>query len=330
MKMRKVLKYALRLCVIAAVLFLGRYGWMPGGSSKRHPLSDREKETRDYLEKVVHVLSQEIGDRNAVSYDNLEKAKNYIAEEFSGLGYRVELQYYSLEGRMFANVIARPQGFSEGRDPLVIGAHYDTRSNPGADDNASGVAGMLALAKLLREERSDLPVVFVAFVNEEPPFFETKNMGSYVYARRLRDEKAQIRGAVILESVGYYSKKLFSQKYLYFLGYFYPNRGGFIALVGNFKSMALMADIKRGIAKSKKIPIRSLVVPESFSATNYSDHRSFWKEGYPALMATDTAFLRNPNYHKESDLPATLDYGTMAVFVHSLKSSLESLLTAIF
>ncbi len=326
MKMRRRIKWALWLCVIAAVLFLGRYGWMPSRSLARHPLAGQKKDTRDYLEKVVRILSQEIGDRSAASYDHLEKAKNYIAGEFSRLGYRVELQYYSLEGRMFANIIARPPG-PGASDPLVIGAHYDTYSNPGADNNASGVAGMLALAKLLEEEKRGLPVVFVAFVNKEPPFLETEKMGSRVYARRLKDEKAQIRGAVILESIGYYSGKLFSQRYPYFLGYFYPNRGNFIALVGNFRSMALTADIKRGMARDKTLSVRSIIVPESLPGAHDADHGAFWKDGYLAVLVTDTAFLRNPHDHKGSDLPSTLDYDAMAVLVHSLKNSVESLLT---
>lgn len=327
MRMRGILKHLLRLCAIVIVLFLGRYGWMPSGFLKKPALTDAEKSTREYLEKTVRILSEDIGDRNAGSYRNLERAKEYIAAEFSRFGYHVEMQYYAVEGKMYSNVIARPLNL-RGRVPLVIGAHYDTYSSPGADDNASGVAGMLALAKLLYEKGKDLPFIFVAFVNEEPPFFETENMGSRAYVRRLKDEGAQIRGAVILESIGYYSRSLFSQRYLYFLGYFYPNRADFIALVGNFKSASLTADIKRGIAKYKKISVRSVTVPDSFSGTNYSDHWSFWKDGYPAVMVTDTAFLRNPHYHKGSDLPSTLDYDAMAVLVHSLKNSVESLLTA--
>ncbi|MDD5574411.1 MAG: M28 family peptidase [Candidatus Omnitrophica bacterium] len=321
----KIFKLVICVGIVALVLYLGRYGWMPSGSLKKHALTDAEKNTRAYLEEVVRILSEDIGVRDVASYRHLDKAKDYIASEFSGLGYHVELQYYSMEGKVFSNIIARPQGV-RADNPLVIGAHYDTCSNPGADDNASGVAGMLALARLLREEKG-LPIVFVAFVNEEPPFFETEDMGSRVYVRRLKDESARIRGAVILESIGYYSERLFSQRYLYFLGYFYPNRANFIALVGNFKSASLTADIKRGMAKSKKVPVRSVIVPESFSGTNYSDHWSFWKDGYPAVMVTDTAFLRNPHYHKGSDLPSTLDYDAMAVLVHSLKNSVESLLT---
>lgn len=306
MRMNGILKHGLRLCAVVVVLFLGRYGWMPSGFLKKPALTDAEKSTREYLERTVRVLSEDIGDRNAGSYLNLERAKEYIAAEFSRFGYHVEMQYYSVEGRIYSNVIAKPLNL-RGRVPLVIGAHYDTYSNPGADDNASGVAGMLALAKLLYDKGRDLPFIFVAFVNEEPPFFETENMGSRAYVRRLKDEGAQIKGAVILESIGYYSKRLFSQRYLYFLGYFYPNRADFIALVGNLKSVSLTANIKRGIAKYKKISVRSVTVPDSFSGTNYSDHWSFWKDGYPAVMVTDTAFLRNPNYHARTDKLDTLD-----------------------
>ena len=326
MRFHGILKHVLRLCIVAVLLFLGRYGWMPSGFLKKPALTAAEKSTREYLEKTVRVLSEDIGDRNAGSYLNLEKAKEYIAAEFSKFGYHVELQYYAVEGKIYGNVIAKPLNL-KGRVPLVIGAHYDTYANPGADDNASGVAGMLALARLLHDQGRGLPFVFVAFVNEEQPFFETENMGSRAYVRRLKDEGARIRGAVILESIGYYSKRLFSQRYLYFLGYFYPNRADFIALVGNFKSTSLTANIKKGIAKCKQIPVRAVAVPDSFSGTNYSDHWSFWKDGYPAVMVTDTAFLRNPHYHKGSYLPSTLDYDAMAVLVHSLKNSVENLLT---
>lgn len=276
------------------------------------------------LRKHVTHLSQTIGVRNYAHYDKLQQAAQYIEQEFLAMGYEVESQWYSVDGKSYRNIIAsRPAAFCA-RRPLIVGAHYDSCHNPGADDNASGVAGMLELARLLKDDPSANRLKFIAFVNEEPPFFMTKDMGSFVYARRLKGNADQILGAVILESIGYYSERPNSQRYFPGLGLFYPNKGNFIAMVSNIASRKLLARLKSRFENASSFPVESIVVPSFIPGFNFSDHWSFWKNGFPAIMVTDTAFLRNNNYHQNSDLPHTLDYEKMTQLILGLKSALSS------
>ena len=204
-----------------------------------------------------------------------------------------------------------------------MGAHYDSCFNPGADDNASGVAGVLETARLLAQQNTNKTIRFIAFVNEEPPFFQTELMGSLVYARAAKKRQDKIKGVIILEMLGFYSDKPFSQRYPPPLGIFYPNRGNFIGLVSNFKSRHLTASIKKSFRKNK-IPAESVIF-NFFSAASFSDHWAFWQEGYPAAMVTDTSFLRNKYYHTAQDTYEKLDYNMICAIVCGLKDTLLSL-----
>ena len=311
------------LCVlvVAVLIYLSTYGWLPNHSIRKYELTSLEIDTRDYVKEVVHHLAEDIGTRNYEHYEALDETKDYIVAEFERFGYETELQSYSTRNKTFSNVIAK-KSHIRGEEPIIIGAHYDSCFNPGADDNASGVAGILALARLFSQEKSVAPIIFVAFVNEEPPFFRTNSMGSIVYSNSLKQNGVEIKGAVILEMIGDYSEGLFSQKYLPLLGPFYPNRGNFIGVVGNSNSSRLVRGLKEGFKKSTRFPICTLIAPASIPGVSYSDHWSFWQEGYPAVMVTDTAFLRNRNYHKQSDLPATLNYEYMSVVLNNLKEAI--------
>jgi Zn-dependent M28 family amino/carboxypeptidase len=282
-------------------------------------------EIKDNLQCHVLALAEEIGARNLSFYGNLEKAAQYIEKEFTDMGYPVMKQTYQVEGKSTANLIAQKNGSANTDEIIVVGAHYDTiLSSPGADDNASGVAGLLELARLWKEEAGKKTVRFVAFTLEEPPFYKTDRMGSRVYAKSVKNEN--ITAMICLEMLGYYTNKDKSQEYpLSFMKAIYPPIGNFIAVVGNFSSRSLVKRVEKTFKKSTSTPVESISAFEFVTGVDFSDHASFWDEGFPAVMITDTAFYRNPHYHAESDLPDTLDYSTFAQTVWGLYHTLFAL-----
>ena len=199
------------------------------------------KQLSQTLERHVYTLSHEIGDRSVFNYEKLTEAKKYIAETFRSFGYDVTFQKYEVSGKTTENIIAAKIGIERPEEVIIVGAHYDTCFNPGADDNASAIAGLLELARYVFGKQPNRTVKFVAFVNEEPPFFKTENMGSRVYSTRAKRRGELIKAVIILEMIGYYSDEPYSQRYPLFLGPFYPNKGNFIAVVGNFPSRRVTA-----------------------------------------------------------------------------------------
>ena len=274
-----------------------------------------------HLRTHVEHLADDIGQRNSSRYTNLEQARLYIEQNFTQAGYTIQQDAYEVSGRTYRNIIAEREGSD--RRVVVIGAHYDTApGTPGADDNASGVAVLLELARILRNFAPALTLRWVAFTLEEPPYYRTSLMGSRIHARKCRERTEKVVCMISLEMVGYFSDLAASQWYpLPFLNRFYPNRGNFIALAGNFRSRHLVSRIAGQMSEAGGIPVEhaSLLVP----GASLSDNWSFWKEGYPALMITDTAFFRNPHYHRPSDLPQTLDYARMAAVVSALEKAIR-------
>ncbi len=276
------------------------------------------EQLEETLKKHVEVLAGEIGERSFIQYENLEKAKDYIIRVFEEYRYQPEEQIYFFQGKSFKNIIATKRGKS--KKAIIIGAHYDSViGSPGADDNASGVSGLLELANLLKEEELSKTIKFIAFTNEEPPFFLTPDMGSQVYVREAKRKREDIEAMLCLESLGYYSDKKGSQSYPFGLSLFYPDRGDFIGIVGDLKSKKLVRDTKE-ILKKKNVKTQSLValgflVP----AIEFSDHSSFWRAGYKAIMITDTAFYRNPYYHTHQDTPDKLNYKKLKELIIGLK-----------
>lgn len=287
--------------------------------------ADTEKSILKNLKEHVIVLSDQIGTRNHLYYDNLNEAADYITEEFQKLGYVVSKNVYDIDGKTYRNIIAESNLEHSLDEVVIVGAHYDSCYNPGADDNASGVAGMLEMARLLKDKKLKKPLRFIAFTNEEPPYFQTKKMGSYVYAKSLKEKNAKISAVIILEMLGYYSEEPDSQDYLPFLGFFYPDVANYIAIVGNFKSKRLVEDVKENFKKATDFPVESIVAPSGVPGLNFSDHWSFWKMGYKAVMITDTAFLRNENYHENTDTYDTLNYNKMAQVIKGLTYAVEKL-----
>lgn len=281
------------------------------------------------LREWVSYLAGTIGCRPATRPDLLHAVAERIAESFQESGFAVIRQTVPSHRAILANIIAAPGNpeHYEGDQPLlIVGAHYDTVSrSPGADDNGSGVAGLLELARLLAV---DTPpgLRLVAFCPEEPPAYRTKAMGSYLYAQSLKKAKTPVAGMICLEMIGFFSDAPGSQSYpLPFMNTFYPNCGNFIAMVGNLRSIPWTRKVKNAFARATDLPVQTLNGPALMVGIDFSDHWSFNKFGYPALMVTDTAFYRNPHYHLASDTPDTLDYVRAAQVVTGLAAAVRAL-----
>jgi hypothetical protein len=278
------------------------------------------------LQDHVRVLSLQIGERNMERYENLQSAARYIEEVLKKYGYTVESQPYRVEGREVRNLIATLPGHQFPRRTILVGAHYDTvPGSPGADDNASGVSGVLELARLLSGYSASRTIKLIAFVNEEAPYFLRGQMGSQLYARRAKVAGERIVAMISLEMIGYYTDRAHSQVYPVGLRYFYPNTGNFIGVVGHVRFWGVYKKVRDALKKYSAVPVESLAGLGWIRGVDLSDHASFWREGYPAVMITDTAFYRNPNYHAPGDTFETLDYMRMAEVVKGLYHVLNSL-----
>lgn len=235
-------------------------------------------------------------------------------------------QSYEVHGALFTNVVAR-FGPEQG-ERVIVGAHYDACDGlPGADDNASGVAGLLALARMYQEHPPKLPVELVAFTLEEPPHFRLPTMGSVVHARSLAKEGAKVRAMICLETIGTFEDRPGSQTYpIPGLGGVYPDRGDFIAVVGDATSPLLVRKVKAAMASASPLPVWSINAPAAIPGIDFSDHRSYWAEGFPAVMVTDSAFYRNPRYHTARDTPDRLDYPRMAQVIQGVRVAVDRLM----
>lgn len=284
------------------------------------------QETAAYLLEVVTALAHGIGYRTYRDLDRLEKTAHYIFEQFASFGCLMFRQPFSFSGNTYYNVIAEITGTHRPEEVLVIGAHYDTvRTTPGADDNASGVAGMLALARELSAAQTARTVRFSAFCLEEPPVYRTGNMGSYHYARSLHERQEQIAGMICLEMIGYFRDEDGSQHYpLPFMSAAFPKAGNYVAFVGNLGSRPFTTRTAENFQAATYLPVVTLNAPPIMLGIDFSDHWSFHQFGYDALMVTDTAFYRNPNYHAPTDLPETLDYRRMANVVEGLAGAVKA------
>lgn len=273
------------------------------------PFAGRERAEAARLRRHVEFLTVEAAPRDSDHPESLERAAAYIRKHFSRTGARVHDQVFAAQGGSWRNVIA---SFGPERGPLlVVGAHYDAfggfGANPGADDNASGTAGLLELARLLDGMPLDQRVELVAFTNEEPPFFASPWMGSAVHARSLGSR--EVEGMICLEMIGFFSD---AQEWPHpFFRWLYPDRGDFIGVVGRWSDARLTRRVERALRGAGRVPVRSFNGPRALDL-DASDQRNYWDAGHPAVMITDTAFLRNPHYHTPGDTAATLDYERMA------------------
>jgi Zn-dependent M28 family amino/carboxypeptidase len=286
------------------------------------------------LEQHVRMLAEHFYPRSFDHPENLEQVASYIRSQFSGAGGRVDEQVFPVEEDRYRNIIAR---FGPETGPvLVIGAHYDSFADlmapsaanthtPGADDNASGVAGLLELARLLGQAPPPVAVELVAYCLEEPPHFRSDDMGSAWHARALRESGREVRLMLSLEMIGYFSNEPGSQSYPWrLLNLMYPMRGDFITLAGRFQDWSITRKTKAAMLGATDLPVQSINALPIIPGIDFSDHLNYWNEGFPALMITDTAFYRNPNYHAAKDTADRLDYVRMAKVVQGVYAVIQS------
>lgn len=305
------------LLVLTGCFMIG----MPGKSySGALPVLPAEGEIlAERLRGDVNMLAGTIGERNTGRYQQLRQSAAYIKERFRELGYTVREEPFLADGKEVVNIEAERKGSTLPAEIVVIGAHYDSMvGTPGANDNASGVAAVLELARLFKDSKPGRTVRFVAFVNEEYPWYRTEQMGSRVYARKARERGEKIVAMLSLETIGYYSDEPGSQHYPAVFSLFYPDRGNFACFVGNLGSRSLVRRVIGTFRETTRFPSEGVAAPAWIEGIGWSDHWPFWQEGYPALMVTDTAPFRYSHYHQPSDTPDKLDYGRMARVVSGL------------
>lgn len=266
------------------------------------------------------MLAGSIGERNLWEYAALRRAARYIGEQFAVAGYEPAIHSYTVHDVPVDNIEASLAGTGLTEEVVLVGAHYDSvTGSPGANDNATGVAAALELARRFAGAPRSKTLKFVAFVNEEPPFFQTPQMGSVVYADAARARGDRIAAMLSLETIGYYSEERGSQQYPPPLNLMFPDTGNFIALVSNLRSARLLRTARRAFKARTPFPIQAAPAPESMPGVGWSDQWAFWRAGYPALMVTDTAPYRYPWYHTAQDTPDKIHFDKFAEVVDGLE-----------
>ena len=313
---------------LALLVLGGCVMWMPGRSYRGplDPLSEKQAALRDALKRDLTRLAADIGDRNTFSLEKLNEAADWIESSLKNMGYTVTRQSYEADKTTFYNITAEIDGGEKADEIIVVGAHYDSIPGcPAANDNGTGVAALLALARAFAKKEPSRTLRFVAFANEEPPYFQSEHMGSRVYAKACREKDEKIVGMISLETIGYYSEKKGSQRYPFPLNLFYPSTGNFIAFVGNMGSGKLVRNCIGAFRRHAKFPSEGAALPSIVPAAGLSDHWAFWQEGYPALMVTDTAFFRYEHYHTNDDTVDKITFDHFARVVDGLEAVVDTL-----
>ena len=329
MNVRRIVGSATRIAVALLVILL--FAWFFGirmperNPSKAAVLNETEISLRTELVTDVQKLAGEIGERNMNRYPQLLAAADFIEASMTSAGLKPQRVSYELRGRACHNIEVEIRGTSP--EVFVIGAHYDSVFGcPGANDNGSGVAALLALARRFAGKSARQTLRFVAFVNEEPPYFQSEEMGSFVYAKRCQARGDRITGMISLETIGYFSDAPGSQKYPGAgLGFFYPSKGNFIGFAANTSSRSLLRATVAAFRKAGRLPCEGAALPAAIPGIGWSDQWSFWQCGYPAIMVTDTAPFRYPHYHEPTDTSEKLDYDRFALVVSGMESVIKDL-----
>ncbi len=301
---------------------------MPGKSHVGNlpELTAEQRELANELRHDVTSLAETIGERNVRNYRGLAQAARFVEGSLRAAGFTVERQTYQVRGRECSNLIAELRGSDLAEQILVIGGHYDSaQGSPGANDNATGAAATLALARRFADSRPRRTMRFVLFTNEEPPWFQSEAMGSLVYALRCQERKENVVAMFSLETMGYFSDTKGSQKYPAFFSLYYPSVGNFIGFVGNVESGPLVSWTTKSFRGHAQFPSEGAAVPGRLTGVGWSDHWSFWQAGYRALMVTDTAPFRYPHYHSPEDTPDKVDFDKMARVVSGLEKVFSEL-----
>jgi len=327
--------WKLRIVCAAGIIALGagfvavwRMTQMPLRSHRGAlpPLSLAQSELAGRLSEDVTQLSSTIRERNLQHEGSLQATTDYLRRELTQAGYTVSEQPYAIQGEAVSNLEAVLVGNAGNDGAVIVGAHYDSVDGTvGANDNASGVAATLQLARWLQVSHLRRTVRFVFFVNEEPPYFQSGQMGSVVYARKLKRDGVPVSAMISLETIGYYSDEAGSQTYPPLLNLLYPSRGDFIGFVGNSESRDLVRRVTRAFRESTKFPSEGIAAPANWPGIGWSDQWSFWQEGWPAIMVTDTAPFRYRYYHTAFDTADKVDFQRMARVVEGLRNVVVSL-----
>ncbi|HSE00654.1 MAG TPA: M28 family peptidase [Burkholderiales bacterium] len=325
------------LALAAATLWLLWYMVkVPGATyaGALQPLTGEEQLIAANLRRHIAAIASR--EHNVFHAAELEASAQYIEKTLAGLGHALAVQRYTVPDNQrvsrpaeVRNIEVELRGGARASEIVIVGAHYDSVFGaPGANDNGSGVAAVLELARLLKEANSARTLRCVLFVNEEPPFDQTAAMGSRVYARRSRERGENIVAMFSLETIGYYSDAPGSQRYPFPFSLFYPSTGNFIAFVSNLSSRALLHESLASFRRHASFPSEGVAAPAFVPGVDWSDHWSFWQEGWPALMVTDTAPYRYPHYHLAGDTPDKVDYERLARVVSGLHRMLLDLAQA--
>jgi hypothetical protein len=321
------------IALVPAVILFCIWGYltmikMPGKNYKGPlpQLTEEQIHLKEQLTQDVQTLAGQIGERNTMRYEKLNAAADFIEKSLTDANYKVCRQEFIADGKKCYNLEAESTGSIYPDKIIVVGAHYDSvYSSPGANDNGSGVAATLALARLFAGKPAPCTLRFVLFANEEPPFYHTDEMGSFVYAKECKQKNEKIIAMLSLETIGCYTDEPHSQKYPFPFNLFYPSTGNFIGFVGNISNGGLVRKVTKSFRKNCQFPSQAGAVPGFVPGIDWSDHWSFWQQGYPAIMVTDTAPYRYHHYHQPSDTPEKIDYGRLARVTAGLAAVLNDL-----
>lgn len=313
--MMHITKKSLQLCLFGCMVLLAALH-----AQASMPKAAEPKHLTVYMEQIIGDGSY----RNFKNAQELNRVSAWIREQMRLFGIPCQYQNYKVNDEAYRNVVCSLKTAHAGK--VIVGAHYDVfEQSPGADDNASGVAGVIETARLLAAEKARLKksVDFIFYTLEEPPFSRTEDMGSYVHAKSIEKQGDNIQGIYILEMIGYFDPN-FVQQYPAGLKWFYPSHGNFIAAVGNLQSRELTAGYCSAMKSLNLLQCERLISPSFVQHMDFSDHLSYWEFGLPAIMITDTGSYRNRNYHSEQDTLAGLDTGKMAQVVNGLVNTILS------
>lgn len=315
---KRIRKLILLIIALFLVVLVCAWFWLTQPLILRGAASAPPAITPARLEAHVRALSVQFNPRDSRHPENLERAAAYIRNEFGLANGVVGEQPFDVGGSTYRNVTV--QFGPDSPERIVIGAHYDSAGPvAAADDNASGVAGLIELAYLLGQNPPTMRVELVAYTLEEPPYFRSADMGSAHHARSLRAAGVNVRLMISLEMIGYFTDQPDSQQFpSAVLIPFYPSTGNFISVVGSVTQGFVTRRVKAAMRAATPLPVYSINAPAMIPGVDFSDHLSYWNAGYPALMITDTAFYRNHAYHTAQDTPDRLNYERMAMVVQGV------------
>ncbi|MGG5209554.1 M28 family peptidase [Chryseobacterium sp. MIQD13] len=310
-----------KIIIVAGLIFIAVFCFTADSGNKPAQKSPVPADVT-LVKNHLKALTQTPEFRNHKNTDQLDAVADYIKQNFSKYGDSTAFQEYSVEGKIYKNVIT--SFGTENKKRIIIGAHYDVCGDQqGADDNATGVTALLELARMLKGQKLNYRIDLVAYTLEEPPYFRTENMGSYIHAKYLKDHNIDVYGMASVEMIGYFKDEKDSQNYpLGILSWVYGNKGDFITLVKKFSAGNFVNNFSTQFKDANQIKTETFTAPKFVKGTDFSDHLNYWNFGYSALMITDTSFFRNKNYHQPTDTLETLDLVRMTKVIDGIFLSL--------